>query len=200
MRLIDSITPLLLDSKLFYDPDRMRMPDNKKRKSNLTHMGLKIGQGGTLDPLADGVLGASCFSFSFRQPTGVLRCNSEDEVAAELLIHLPYHCVNERERGADTPSHGCQPRHQTPTTIPGVHEGALTISSEAHKSKLTSKEYESWGLLGAATTTYDSEGPVLSTHSFDGVTKEDIEKALDQFRGTIMQTPPMYVAPRPDSL
>lgn len=87
MRLIDSITPLLLDSKLFYDPDRMRMPDNKKRKSNLTHMGLKIGQGGTLDPLADGVLGASCLSFSFRQPTGVLRCNSEDEVAAELLIH-----------------------------------------------------------------------------------------------------------------
>jgi tRNA pseudouridine55 synthase len=57
MRLIDSITPLLLDSKLFYDPDRMRPLDKKKRKSNLTHMGLKIGQGGTLDPLADGVLG-----------------------------------------------------------------------------------------------------------------------------------------------
>lgn len=31
----------------------------KKRKKNLTHLGLKIGQGGTLDPLADGVLGMS---------------------------------------------------------------------------------------------------------------------------------------------
>lgn len=58
MRLIDSITPLLLDSKLFYDPERIRPADKKKRKGNLTHMGIKIGQGGTLDPLADGVLGA----------------------------------------------------------------------------------------------------------------------------------------------
>lgn len=57
MKVIDSITPLLLDSKLFYDPDRMRQQESKKRKQNLTHMGLKIGQGGTLDPLADGVLG-----------------------------------------------------------------------------------------------------------------------------------------------
>jgi tRNA pseudouridine55 synthase len=59
MRLIDSITPLLLDSKLFYDPERMRPVEGKKRKRNLTHLGLKIGQGGTLDPLADGVLGGS---------------------------------------------------------------------------------------------------------------------------------------------
>jgi tRNA pseudouridine55 synthase len=53
------------------------------------------------------------------------------------------------------------------------------------------QEYESDGLLGAATTTYDSEGPVMSTHSFDGVTREDIEKVLDRFRGKINQTPPM---------
>jgi len=32
----------------------------------MTHMGLKIGQGGTLDPLADGVLGESCFLSCFR--------------------------------------------------------------------------------------------------------------------------------------
>jgi tRNA pseudouridine55 synthase len=57
MRIIDSITPLLLDSKLFHDPERQRQPEVKKRKKNLTHLGLKIGQGGTLDPLADGVLG-----------------------------------------------------------------------------------------------------------------------------------------------
>jgi hypothetical protein len=57
MRIIDSITPLLLDSKLFHDPTRTKEPEAKKRKKNLTHMGLKIGQGGTLDPLADGVLG-----------------------------------------------------------------------------------------------------------------------------------------------
>lgn len=59
MRCIDDITPLLLDSKLFYDPERIKPQEKRKRKQNLTHMGLKIGQGGTLDPLADGVLGES---------------------------------------------------------------------------------------------------------------------------------------------
>jgi tRNA pseudouridine55 synthase len=62
MRCIDDITPLLLDSKLFYDPERIKPQEKRKRKQNLTHMGLKIGQGGTLDPLADGVLGESADS------------------------------------------------------------------------------------------------------------------------------------------
>lgn len=53
------------------------------------------------------------------------------------------------------------------------------------------KEYESIGLLGASTSTYDSEGPILSTGDFDGVTREDVERVLDQFRGKIKQTPPM---------
>lgn len=57
MKVIDDITPLLLDSKLFYDPEKIKPQEKSKRKQNLTHMGLKIGQGGTLDPLADGVLG-----------------------------------------------------------------------------------------------------------------------------------------------
>lgn len=61
MRVIDSINPLLLDSRLFDDPSKppgyVRPKERNKRKTNMTHMGLKIGQGGTLDPLADGVLG-----------------------------------------------------------------------------------------------------------------------------------------------
>ena len=58
MRCLDSIVPLLLDSKLFYDPEKVKFHSFKgKRKRNVTDKGLKIGQGGTLDPLADGVLG-----------------------------------------------------------------------------------------------------------------------------------------------
>ena len=58
MRVIDQITRLMLESRLFDDPAKLRQPFSKnKRKKNKTHMGLKIGQGGTLDPLADGVLG-----------------------------------------------------------------------------------------------------------------------------------------------
>ncbi len=62
MRVIDLITPLLLESRLFDDPVKLSQPVPKnKRKKNKTHMGLKIGQGGTLDPLADGVLGECSF-------------------------------------------------------------------------------------------------------------------------------------------
>lgn len=57
MRIIDGITPLLVESRLFEDPVKLSQPPQSKRKKNYTHMGLKIGQGGTLDPLADGVLG-----------------------------------------------------------------------------------------------------------------------------------------------
>jgi tRNA pseudouridine55 synthase len=53
------------------------------------------------------------------------------------------------------------------------------------------QEYESIGILGAATTTMDAEGPVLTTGDFDNVTREDIEKAIEQFQGVINQTPPM---------
>jgi tRNA pseudouridine55 synthase len=62
MKVIDAITPLLIESRLFEDPERIRhsaQHTHRKRKKNLTHLGLKIGQGGTLDPLADGVLGLS---------------------------------------------------------------------------------------------------------------------------------------------
>ncbi|KAI9632536.1 putative pseudouridylate synthase 4 [Dioszegia hungarica] len=134
MRCIDDITPLLLDSKLFYDPERIKPQEKRKRKQNLTHMGLKIGQGGTLDPLADGVL------------------------------------------------------------VIGVNRGTKHLNRFLE----CSKEYESEALLGAATTTYDSEGPVMSTHSFDNVTREDIERVLDQFRGKIKQTPPIFSALKMD--
>lgn len=60
MRIIDSLNPLLLESRLFVDPNQTRPKERNKRKKNTTHMGLKIGQGGTLDPLADGVLGKYC--------------------------------------------------------------------------------------------------------------------------------------------
>lgn len=57
MKVIDSITPLLCESKLFEDPVKLSMQQPRsKKKRNSTHMGVKIGQGGTLDPLADGVL------------------------------------------------------------------------------------------------------------------------------------------------
>ncbi len=48
--------------------------------------------------------------------------------------------------------------------------------------------------LGACTDTYDAAGAVTSQGDASSVTREDIEKALDGFRGEIEQTPPMYSA------
>jgi len=60
MRVVDSVTSLMLDSKLFEDPERIKHHNHgNKRKRNTTGQGIKCGQGGTLDPLADGVLGGS---------------------------------------------------------------------------------------------------------------------------------------------
>lgn len=97
MRVIEAITPLLIESRLFTDPNIPpggREKERNKRKRNKTHMGLKIGQGGTLDPLADGVLG------------GCEEGSADDTVS-----------------GADT-SHRRWPWYQAPQQIPRVLQGA----------------------------------------------------------------------------
>ena len=64
MKVLDAISPLLCESKLFVDPEMIKHHHaHGKRKKNKTDKGVKIGQGGTLDPLADGVLG-ECFPLS----------------------------------------------------------------------------------------------------------------------------------------
>ncbi|WPG99309.1 tRNA pseudouridine synthase 4 [Acrodontium crateriforme] len=61
-----------------------------------------------------------------------------------------------------------------------------------------SKTYETVVLFGAATDTYDGEGKVVGRKSHDHITKAMVEEALGQFRGTIMQVPPLYSARRID--
>ncbi|WVO13236.1 tRNA pseudouridine(55) synthase [Cryptococcus depauperatus] len=135
MKAIDNITPLLIDSKLFDDPEKRAQPQSKnKRKKNLTQHGLKIGQGGTLDPLADGVL------------------------------------------------------------VIGVNRGTKHLNQFLE----CNKEYESIGLIGAATASMDADDPVCSTAPWEHITREDVEKVLDQFRGDIMQTPPIFSALKMD--
>ena len=55
------------------------------------------------------------------------------------------------------------------------------------------KEYEACLLLGIATDTYDLDGGEVAKSDIIP-TLEQIEVALSQFQGTIMQTPPMFSA------
>lgn len=57
----------------------------------------------------------------------------------------------------------------------------------------TDKEYEAGFRLGVSTDTEDSTGKVLETNEAP-VSRKTLESLLPQFRGEIMQVPPMYSA------
>jgi tRNA pseudouridine55 synthase len=57
MHIVNELKKLINDSRLFVHKEKLEKAAGKKRKRKDN---VKIGQGGTLDPLADGVLG-QCF-------------------------------------------------------------------------------------------------------------------------------------------
>jgi len=56
------------------------------------------------------------------------------------------------------------------------------------------KEYSAQIKLGEATDTMDAEGKIISSAPVPELSSEQLEKILDQFRGEIDQTPPMFSA------
>jgi tRNA pseudouridine55 synthase len=56
------------------------------------------------------------------------------------------------------------------------------------------KQYRAEGLLGIRTDTGDDSGNVLETKLFADFSATEFEKILQQFRGKILQIPPMYSA------
>jgi tRNA pseudouridine55 synthase len=54
MHVVEQLKRLISNSRLFVDEEKLNKPAGKKRARRDN---VKIGQGGTLDPLADGVLG-----------------------------------------------------------------------------------------------------------------------------------------------
>jgi tRNA pseudouridine55 synthase len=58
----------------------------------------------------------------------------------------------------------------------------------------TSKSYRATVRLGATTETDDAEGAVLETRPVPALDWQTIDRALEPFRGDILQVPPMYSA------
>lgn len=141
MSLLDELKPLFASSTLFSDPSGKPAPNGGKRfkrgrgKWAGGVVGApKLGQGGTLDPLADGVL------------------------------------------------------------VVGVGSG----TKQLQKYLDCTKEYRATGLLGSATTSYDSCDPILTRKPWDHVTPEGITDLLPRFTGVVSQIPPLYSAVRID--
>ncbi|KAL0946606.1 hypothetical protein HGRIS_012804 [Hohenbuehelia grisea] len=134
MSVINDIKQLVARSKLFVDAGKLEAAKNAPKKNKRARDVVKIGQGGTLDPLADGVL------------------------------------------------------------VIGVGKGTKKLSEFLD----CTKEYRTTCLLGCETDTYDSEGAAVRFSPWKHVTKENVEKMLEKFRGEIEQTPPIFSALKMD--
>ena len=80
----------------------------------------------------------------------------------------------------------------TGVLIMGVGKGTKQLQAFLE----CTKTYEATVLFGAATDTYDVLGKVLRRAEYVHVTRQIVAKALDRFRGNIMQRPPIYSALR----
>lgn len=131
--LLNDLQHILKKSPLFEPEIRAQQArSNAGRKGRKQKMGnkIKMGHGGTLDPLASGVL------------------------------------------------------------VVGTGRGTKDLS----RFLSCSKDYEAVALFGCSTDTYDSEGKIVHRRPWKHITRELIESTLEQFRGDIMQTPPIYSA------
>ncbi|KZP19507.1 pseudouridine synthase [Athelia psychrophila] len=137
MSVVDTIKQLVTRSRLFLSPDDIAAASkNQGKRQRGKRQAVKMGQGGTLDPLADGVL--------------VIGIGGATKHLDQFL--------------------GC------------------------------TKEYRTTALLGCETDTYDSEGKRVRVAPWRHVTRENVEKALEQFRGDIAQTPPIFSALKMDGM
>ncbi|CAK7230905.1 pseudouridine synthase pus4 [Sporothrix bragantina] len=140
-----SSAQVIRDCQTYFNPSSFFRPmiqqeaDRRSRESNTQHRRrskakrdsrVKMGHGGTLDPLATGVL------------------------------------------------------------ILGTGQG----TKELNKFLTCTKTYETVVLFGASTDTYDRVGRILTKRQYDEITREKVEAALNDFRGTFRQMPPLYSA------
>lgn len=78
----------------------------------------------------------------------------------------------------------------TGVLILGVGNGTKSLNTFLE----CTKSYECVVLFGAATDTYDAVGKIVARKDYSHITKDIVEKASDQFRGKIMQKPPIFSA------
>lgn len=80
----------------------------------------------------------------------------------------------------------------TGVLITGIGKGTKSLQDFLS----CTKSYETVVTFGAETDTYDCLGKVVRRAPCEHITREAVEKALAQFRGNIMQQPPIFSALR----
>ena len=84
-------------------------------------------------------------------------------------------------------------------TLDPMASGLMIICTEKMTKEISGfmmleKEYEAEMILGARTSSYDQETPVIEQRSIDHLGTEDVRRVLAEFVGNQMQVPPMHSA------
>ncbi|PSR76638.1 pseudouridine synthase [Coniella lustricola] len=140
-----SSAQVIRDCKVYFNPSEMFKPaleqmraerkkedafQRQQRRKVKRSIEVKLGHGGTLDPMATGVL------------------------------------------------------------ILGIGKGTKALQNFL----ACTKTYETVIVFGASSDSYDRCGRVLKRRPYDHITREKVEEALDAFRGTYQQMPPLFSA------
>ena len=99
MHIVNELKKLINDSRLFVHQEKLEKATGKKRRRKDN---VKIGQGGTLDPLADGVLG-QCF-----------------------WLEIPLYCLSSVNTSTSC-SGRCWKRHKETKRLLGLYQGARWV-------------------------------------------------------------------------
>jgi len=75
----------------------------------------------------------------------------------------------------------------TGVLVLGIGSGTKLL----HKHLQGTKEYETICVFGTITDSYDSEGKILRHEPTEHITRTKVEDALEEFKGELLQTPPM---------
>lgn len=112
----------------------------------------------------------------------------------------------ERKRLSKLPQRGWRKRKKVPDiklghggTLDPIATGVLITGVGKGTKELgnflgCTKTYETVILFGVATDSYDRVGKVVKRAPYEHITREAVEKALEQFRGKIMQRPSIFSA------
>ena len=75
--------------------------------------------------------------------------------------------------------------------------GVGTGTKQLHGLLGGMKEYEATCVFGTVTDSYDAVGKILRRTPTEHITRQKVEEALSEFRGDILQQPPMYTPALP---
>ncbi|KAJ8610840.1 hypothetical protein CTAYLR_006456 [Chrysophaeum taylorii] len=138
-------------------------------------------------------------TFEFVVPNGVLAVykpkgwTSADVVAkVRNTLQRAARQVEKKRRKVKVGHGGTLDPMATGVLVLGVGTGCKNLDAYLAGAK----GYRAVGFLGVETDTLDAEGNATARAPWEHVTRETLESALVEFRGDIVQTPPMFSALR----